>query len=209
MIALLLANGFEEAEALVPCDFLRRAGLDVRLVSIYDTPKVTGGHGICVQCDLCLKELGDLPQAVILPGGLGGVQELAASPACQKLVKDCYRAQGVIGAICAAPTLLSAWGLTDDQLERYRILVAQRGNRDYLFADNIYANPSEVLHYDIPGEALSDVRFARMVNEAEKCLGYPYVWGGASPSTSFDCSGFVSWVINHCGNGWNYGRLTA
>ena len=115
MIALLLANGFEEAEALVPCDFLRRAGLDVRLVSIYDTPKVTGGHGICVQCDLCLKELGDLPQAVILPGGLGGVQELAASPACQKLVKDCYRAQGVIGAICAAPTLLSAWGLTDDK----------------------------------------------------------------------------------------------
>ena len=48
-----------------------------------------------------------------------------------------------------------------------------------------------------------------MVNEAEKYLGYPYVWGGASPSTSFDCSGFVSWVINHCGNGWNYGRLTA
>ena len=106
-------------------------------------------------------------------------------------------------------SVVEAWGLTDDQLERYRILVAQRGNRDYLFADNIYANPSEVLHYDIPGEALSDVRFARMVNEAEKYLGYPYVWGGASPSTSFDCSGFVSWVINHCGNGWNYGRLTA
>jgi len=106
-------------------------------------------------------------------------------------------------------SVVEAWGLTDDQLERYRILVAQRGNRDYLFADNIYANPSEVLHYDIPGEALSDVRFARMINEAEKYLGYPYVWGGASPSTSFDCSGFVSWVINHCGNGWNYGRLTA
>ena len=106
-------------------------------------------------------------------------------------------------------SVVEAWGLTDEQMERYRILVAQRGNRDYLFADNIYANPSEVLHYDIPGEALSDVRFARMINEAEKYLGYPYVWGGASPSTSFDCSGFVSWVINHCGNGWNYGRLTA
>ena len=106
-------------------------------------------------------------------------------------------------------SVVEAWGLSDEQLERYRILVAQRGNRDYLFADNIYANPSEVLHYDIPGEALSDVRFARMVNEAEKYLGYPYVWGGASPSTSFDCSGFVSWVINHCGNGWNHGRLTA
>lgn len=105
--------------------------------------------------------------------------------------------------------VVAAWGLTDDEMERYQILVAQRGNRDYLFADNIYANPSEGLQYDIPTEALSDVRFARMVQEAEKYLGYPYVWGGASPSTSFDCSGFVSWVINHCGNGWNYGRLTA
>ena len=63
--------------------------------------------------------------------------------------------------------------------------------------------------YDIPEEALSDEKFAKMIAEAEKYLGMPYVWGGSSPSTSFDCSGFVCWVINNCGNDWNVGRTTA
>ncbi len=101
-------------------------------------------------------------------------------------------------------------GLTDDQLERYDVLMETRGNRDDLFGDVSFAIPGgEYTDYDIPGEALTDERFRKMITEAEKYLGYPYVWGGASPSTSFDCSGFVSWVINHCGNGWNVGRLTA
>ena len=69
------------------------------------------------------------------------------------------------------------------------------------------AGGGDYLHYDVPPEALTDERFAAMLAEAEKYLGYPYVWGGASPSTSFDCSGYVSWVINH--TGWNFGRLTA
>lgn len=106
-------------------------------------------------------------------------------------------------------------GLTDDQLERYEVTLECRGNRDDLFAGIAFATPDgagssgEYQDYDIPGEALTDEKFRKMISEAEKYLGYPYVWGGSSPRTSFDCSGFVSWVINHCGNGWNVGRQTA
>ena len=106
-------------------------------------------------------------------------------------------------------------GLTDDQLQRYEVTLECRGNRADLFAGIAFATPDgagssgEYQDYDIPGEALTDEKFRKMITEAEKYLGYPYVWGGSSPSTSFDCSGFVSWVINHCGNGWNVGRQTA
>lgn len=106
-------------------------------------------------------------------------------------------------------------GLTDDQLQRYEVTLDCQGNRDDLFAGIAFATPDgagssgEYQDYDIPGEALTDEKFRKMITEAEKYLGYPYVWGGSSPSTSFDCSGFVSWVINHCGNGWNVGRQTA
>ena len=104
-------------------------------------------------------------------------------------------------------------GLTDDQLQRYEVTLECRGNRDDLFAGIAFATPDgagssgEYQDYDIPGEALTDEKFRKMITEAEKYLGYPYVWGGSSPATSFDCSGFLSWVVNH--SGWNVGRLGA
>ena len=101
-------------------------------------------------------------------------------------------------------------GLTTEQADRYDVLMTTSGNRSELFGEDVYGvSGGEYTDYDIPGEALTDEKFRRMITEAEKYLGYPYVWGGSNPSTSFDCSGFVSWVINHSGNGWSVGRLGA
>lgn len=99
--------------------------------------------------------------------------------------------------------------MTANEIKRYDIYNRTFGNRNYLFDLNTLPGYGPYSSYTIPPEALSDERFARMIREAEKYLGYPYVWGGSSPSTSFDCSGFVSWVVNNCGNGWSYGRLGA
>ena len=96
-------------------------------------------------------------------------------------------------------TMLTNTNLTDDQRELYGIYLESKGNRDYLFADDIYSNPAAPPSYTIPGEALNDATFRRLITEAEKYLGYPYVWGGSSPSTSFDCSGFVCWVYQASG----------
>ena len=98
--------------------------------------------------------------------------------------------------------------LNEEDTSHYQIYNAVYGNRSYLFSvENLPSYGG--MSYDIPPEALSDSRFAAMIREAEKYLGRPYVWGGGSPETGFDCSGYVSWVVNHCGNGWDFGRLSA
>ena len=105
---------------------------------------------------------------------------------------------------------LPVYIMGEDQVSMYAVYMATLGNRPDLFPQSEYPNAStrqDYLDYDVPPEALEDEVFAAMLAEAEKYLGYPYVWGGSSPSTSFDCSGFVSWVINH--SGWDVGRLGA
>ena len=101
--------------------------------------------------------------------------------------------------------------LTPEQKEMFDIYMETKGNKPDVFGEDYAAGTpgsGEYTDYEIPPEALSDERFAAMIAEAEKYLGYPYVWGGSSPSTSFDCSGFVCWVINHSGAG-SVGRTTA
>ena len=100
--------------------------------------------------------------------------------------------------------------MSEEQLGMYATYMATLGNRPDLFPGSGYIGKyveGSYTDYDIPPEVLDDEVFAAIIKEAEKYLGYPYVWGGSSPSTSFDCSGFVSWVINH--SGWNVGRLGA
>ena len=104
---------------------------------------------------------------------------------------------------------LPVYLMGEDQLARYALYMASLGNRPDLFPGSGYVDkytqPAD--RYEVPAEYLSDEQFAALLTEAEKYVGYPYVWGGSSPATSFDCSGYLSWVLNQCG--WNVGRLGA
>ena len=101
--------------------------------------------------------------------------------------------------------------LGDNQKMYYSAYLSTKGNRSYLFGTDTPSGnvASGGMSYDVPPEALEDEAFARMLAEGEKYLGRAYVWGGSNPTTGFDCSGFICWVINHSGNGWNVGRTTA
>ena len=104
---------------------------------------------------------------------------------------------------------LPVYMMGEDQLSRYALYMATLGNRPDLFPGSGYVGKytEPVERYEVPAEYLSDEQFAALLTEAEKYVGYPYVWGGSSPATSFDCSGYLSWVLNQCG--WNVGRLGA
>ena len=106
---------------------------------------------------------------------------------------------------------LPVYLMDEDHLSLYSVYMATLGNRPDLFGESSYVGKyyGGQSSYTVPAEALADEQFAAMITEAEKYLNYPYVWGGSSPSTSFDCSGFICWVLNHCGVGWNVGRTTA
>ena len=113
MVYILLGTGFEEVEAIAPGDLLRRAGAQVQYVGI-NGPVVTGGHGIGVQADICLEQLPEqLPDMIVLPGGLGGVASIRGSQPAMELIRRCWDNGKYVAAICAGPTVLADLGITD------------------------------------------------------------------------------------------------
>lgn len=110
MVYLYLAPGFEEVEALTPADYLRRCGCEVQLVGVGGR-LITGAHGITVQVDCTAEEAVELPEMVILPGGMPGTRNLEECPAVTELVSACVQAGGYAAAICAAPSVLGHLGL--------------------------------------------------------------------------------------------------
>ena len=113
MVYIVLGKGFEEMEAVVPCDLLRRAGVDTQFVGIGST-LIRGSRGISVQADCTHEEaLWDRAEMIVLPGGLGGVESILACPTVLEAVKACYHRGDYVAAICAAPTVLASLGITD------------------------------------------------------------------------------------------------
>ncbi len=112
MVYLLLAPGFEEVEALTPLDYLRRVGQEVRMVGV-SSQIVTGAHGITVHCDTVVEELTELPDLLILPGGMPGTRNLARNAYVAKQIEACYWGGKLIGAICAAPSILGQMSLLE------------------------------------------------------------------------------------------------
>lgn len=113
MVYILLGNGFEEIEAIAPCDILRRAGIEVQLVGL-NGYEITGGHGICIHADITIDRLDlDEIEMIVLPGGMGGVASIKANEFAIRAIQYAWNSGRYVAAICAAPTILSELGITD------------------------------------------------------------------------------------------------
>lgn len=140
MVFVILADGFEEMEAMAPIDLLRRAGVEVKTLSISDEKRVVGGHGIPVEADALLAdEAGEPCEMIVLPGGLGGLHNMQACTALHELLRRVDREGGYLAAICAAPTLLSELGLL-----RGQHAVCYPGMQEHL-TDGVYCEDESVV----------------------------------------------------------------
>ena len=139
MVYILLAPGFEEAEALVPADLLRRAGVEAALAAL-EGELVPGGHGITVKADLALDQVDlDRAEMIVLPGGGVGVKNLGADPRVEELVREAVRRDIWVAAICAAPTLLGRWGLLEG-----RKAICYPGLEEQLTGAQVQTAPGEI-----------------------------------------------------------------
>ena len=159
-----------------------------------------GGYGLCVVLD------GETKGGNILTTKYGHCSQLLVSAGQTVKAGDVIAKVGNTGN-STGPHLHLEVLLDGEYLNPLYFADTGDFNERHLPEAGSVGGGGNYLHYSVPPEALSDAKFAAMLSEAEKYLGYPYVWGGSSPSTSFDCSGFVSWVVGH--SGWNFGRLTA
>lgn len=127
MVYIILGNGFEEMEAIAPCDILRRGGVDVQFAGI-GGKTIVGGHGIAVQADVTVEEMQNA-EMIVLPGGLGGVESITNCAAAMDAVKSAWDSGKFVAAICAAPTILASLGITDGkQATCYPGMEDQMGN---------------------------------------------------------------------------------
>lgn len=153
MVYIILGTGFEDMEAVCPCDILRRGGVDVRFAGI-GGKAITGGNGITVQADCTVEELDlDAMEMIVLPGGMGGVRSILASETAMNAVRYAWQHGKYVAAICAAPTILAGLGITDGkQAVVYPGMEDQMGSA--LMQDTNAVRDGNVLTGRAPGAAM-------------------------------------------------------
>lgn len=153
MVYIILGTGFEEIEAVAPCDILRRGGVEVKFAGIGGT-LIKGGNGITVQADCTVEEM-DLKnmELIMLPGGMGGVRSILGSEAAMSTIKYAHESGKLVSAICAAPTILAKLGITDGKHATvYPGMEDQMGSA--IMEDSAAVRDGKVLTGRAPGAAL-------------------------------------------------------